>query len=475
MPLTRRIATQVPALALALALMGGMPLAPVSAAFAAGERGTTDALIWTGASSRVARPSLDRRDRAAILAFEQRLGSRADGWLDPGETDALLAVAERARAREGYRVVADPATGATIGLPTAWLAGRRDTAAGSAWRSPDGAIEVETFALDADLDVFERMERARGGANITYVAGRDRWRVVSGYVPGGRTLYARAARTDGGMVGFRVTYETALGQRLDRVAVAMSSDFRAPAFRPRMERDVEGRTDVLAYAPTYAPWDDGIVGPATPSYEVLPPAGPAPRARPVVASLGTEPGGTLDAEPGGSPGAVRGVPRAVRAPEADEERPTALPRTQDVTPRDGRPDGAAGGAAGGAPAERAAVPDRPATPPAPPAPPAPAGPVMLDDDAGADALDPVRGAAVPDDEATEATVPATIVGLITDEGQSCPTLRGADGTLYAMVGEVPNLEPGTLVSVEAVGIDTERCSAGRTVAVGGFTVRASPQ
>ena len=76
-------------------------------------------------------------------------------------------------------------------------------------------------------------------------------------------------------------------------------------------------------------------------------------------------------------------------------------------------------------------------------------------------------------DAAERPVPREITGLVTEEGQSCPTLRGPDGTLYALVGEVPALAPGTIVTVEAVEVDgAGRCSAGRTVAVGAFRVRA---
>ena len=408
-----------------------LPVAPAMA----DDRAVTDALIWAGVSERVARRSLDRGDRAAILAFERLLGTRGDGRLDADEFPALMAVAERARAREGYGIVTDPATGARIGLPRAWLAGRADTPTGSAWSSPDGAIAVETFAMDRGLDAFERAERRRG-VDVTYVAGRERWRVVSGYAPGGRTVYARAVPRAGGTVGFRVTYERALGDRLDRVVVAMSSDFAVPR-RPA--------PDALAYAPLdqRPSIDDGRfdppVLPRAPDYAALPQSGPAPRERPFAAP-------------------VRSVAREVAretAPETARETVREVPRQ---IPRE--------------------VPRE--VPRAPAAPARPAAPLALDDDADALALDPVRGGegaalGAPDDGRAETGVPETITGLITDEGQSCPTLRGPDGTLYALVGEVPSLPPGTLVSVEAVGVDTERCSAGRTVAIGGLEVRSTPR
>ena len=418
-PSTRRAASIKTTVATAL-LAGALAL-PSTSALAESGRTVTDALIWAGASERVARRSVDRRDRRAIRAVERRIGGYEDGWLDRHETRVLMTMAERARAREGYRVVEDPATGVRVGLPTAWLGRRQDRGEGSLWRSPDGAITVETFALRGGLDAFERRERRRNGVDATYVAGEGRWRVVSGYAPGGRTVYARAVPHGGRTVGFRVTYETALRDRLDRVAVAMSSDFRAPTRTHR--------TDALAYAPSDVTRDDRFddrFDAIEPRYAVLPKTGPAPRERPVVASL----------EP------VR--------PALDEVR------------RDVRPDPVPPRVEDRRIVER----ERPV---------APVGPIGLDEDERDLALDPVRGDVVPDDGSGEAPVPTTITGLVTDEGQSCPTLRGPDGTLYALVGEVPQLAPGTLVSVEAVGVDTERCSAGRTVAVGGLQVRSSPQ
>lgn len=385
----------------------------------ADDRAITDALIWVGASERVARRSLDRRDAPAIRSVERRLGTRRDDRLDAGEQRAVLAAARHAREREGYQTIIDPATGARVGLPTAWLGPRRNTGGGSAWVSPDGAIAVQTFGVEG-LDAFERGERARPGVRVTYAAGGGRWRVVSGYEPGGRTFYARAETRGGRTTAFRASYETALGERLDRVVVAMSSDFQPG-----------GTPAALAYAPLTERDDrfDPLMEPAAPRFTVLPEAGPAPRERPVVASLDR----TLD------------VPDT-RAP--------------------------------------AAVPTEPVAPAAPLAPAAPSrgGPLSLDDpalDLDTDlSLDPAReapsGGALDTGEA-ERQVPETITGLVTDEGQSCPTLRAADGTLYALVGEVPALVPGTLVTIEAVGVDTERCSAGRTVAVGGLSVQSSPR
>ena len=398
--------------------------ATASPTMAASDRAITDALIWMGTTSRVARGRIDGRDRTAIRLAERRVGGYPDGRLDPGEVRAIVAVANDAREREGYRVVTDPATGARVGLPSAWLGRRAGTAEGSEWRSPDGAITVETFRRTGSLRGLKGAERARG-VDVVYDAGRGSWRVVSGFAAGGRTVYTRAVERGREVSGFRVTYETALRQRLDRVAVAMSSDFRGFA--------TAGSVDALAYAPSndprgadrFAP--NGVEPDAPPRYAALPVEGPDPRERPAreVASLAPLDGGELD-------------------------EPSVAPRRE---------------------APRRAPPTPPVAAPAEPGP-----PPVVRLDRGEIELAPSRGqdVPIPDTRQGEDAVPSTITGLITDEGQSCATLRGPDGTLYALVGEVPNLAPGTLVTVETIAVNSEACSAGRTVAVGGLTVRTSP-
>lgn len=431
----------------ALVLVAGLGAAPASAA---SDREVTEALIWTGVSSRVARSRLDRRDRVPIRLAEDRIGGYPDGVLDGGERRALLAAARHARAREGYRVVTDSVTGARIGLPTAWL-GRRDaTEQGSSWRSPDGAITVETFRRPGTLAALARAERRRG-TDVTYDVARGNWRVVSGYAGDGRTVYARAAERDGEVSGFRVIYETGLGPRLDRVAVAMSSDFRAfaapseidaLAYAPRDDRrfddgrfdddrfdddrfDDDRRFDDRRFG------DDGFERVERPRYAILPDAGPQPRARPLPEIASLEP-----VRPFVGPLEERAAPPEARP---EPQRPRAdFPRPQPVEPRQTGPIDLFGDE------ETALAPPRPLDRP------------------------------VPDTGEAEGSVPSRITGLVTDEGQSCPTLRGPDGTLYALVGEVPSLSPGTLVTVETVGVDTEACTAGRTVAVGGLQVLQSP-
>ena len=390
-------------LSLALALV----VASASLALAGErERRITDALIWMGETERVARSRIDRSDRAAILRFERGIGGYADGRLDRGERSILFRIAEALREKEGYRIRTDKRTGVRLGLPTAWLGRATGTAEGTRWRSPDGAITIETFRDVRGLSARRARERSRGD-EITYRTGGRNWFVLSGY-RNGNAYYVRAAARGNEVRGYRVEYDPDLRSRLDRVVVAMSSDFSAFAARPSA-----GLENVFAR---------------------LPQTGPAVRNRPVeFASL----------EP------IAPRREAVRR---EELRPAPEPR----------------------PVPRAATPSNDPIPPLGPefGPPAPLieEPEEPPQRAG---LEPLSEAPVPDTgEEVEDAVPNEITGMLTDEGQSCPTLRAANGALYALVGEVPSVEAGTMVTIQAKEIESARCSAGRPVAVSGFRVRS---
>ena len=381
------------------------------------ERAVTEALVWLGVSDRVPRGRLDAADRRAIARAERRLGLYADGFLEPRERRVLLREADRRRAREGYRLLRDPATGARLGVPTAWTAPARAARGGTQWASPDGAIALRSFVSRVPLVEMERRRRALRGTRITYDAkGRDRagrhWVVLSGYRHG-RPFYTRMVQGRGEVRGFRVVFDEALRHRLERVVVAMSADYDPFA------SDALARLPETSRLDETEPFDEATDFAETVREEgrdlVLPERPPLPRFRPErVASLDER----IER---------RDLPR-VGASEFDDSP----------------------------------------IPPLEPAPREPEEGASLDPAARDDEELSVER---PDDDRTESAVPRTITGMLTDEGQSCPTLRAPDGTLYALVGEVPSVRPGTLVTITAVEVGGNRCSAGRPVAVSSFRVR----
>jgi LysM repeat protein len=59
----------------------------------------------------------------------------------------------------------------------------------------------------------------------------------------------------------------------------------------------------------------------------------------------------------------------------------------------------------------------------------------------------------------------TVVGTITREGVECPALRGDDGRLYTLAGEVRGYRPGDRVQVEGRPAEFSTCMQGTTIEV----------
>ena len=68
-------------------------------------------------------------------------------------------------------------------------------------------------------------------------------------------------------------------------------------------------------------------------------------------------------------------------------------------------------------------------------------------------------------EITNTTETLSILGMVTTEGRSCPTLRSADGTLYSLEGAPQTAKPGAVLRIEATTAETSACEVGRAVAV----------
>jgi LysM repeat protein len=59
----------------------------------------------------------------------------------------------------------------------------------------------------------------------------------------------------------------------------------------------------------------------------------------------------------------------------------------------------------------------------------------------------------------------TISGVITGEGVECPAMRGRDGQLYTLTGNVGDLQPGDRVEVRGQRAEVSICMQGTTIEV----------
>ena len=120
----------------------------------------------------------------AIKNFQKRQKPKVTGMLTPAERATLLAAAQEHEQDFGWSVVADPATGIRIGLPTKLVPHARDAARGTRWSSAHGEVQVETFRIkEADLKLaalFEQEKKEPSTRKIESSALHDDNFVISG-------------------------------------------------------------------------------------------------------------------------------------------------------------------------------------------------------------------------------------------------------------------------------------------------------
>ena len=119
------------------------------------------ALLWSGDYTGAVNG--DDPMLTAVKNFQKRNKSKVTGQLDrrPNARE-LLAAAHDHEQEFGWSVVADPATGIRIGLPTKMVPHAREAAHGTRWSSRHGEVQVETFRLaDPDLKLSALFEREK--------------------------------------------------------------------------------------------------------------------------------------------------------------------------------------------------------------------------------------------------------------------------------------------------------------------------
>ena len=70
-----------------------------------------------------------------------------------------------------------------------------------------------------------------------------------------------------------------------------------------------------------------------------------------------------------------------------------------------------------------------------------------------------------DDHQTNPPATIHVTGTLTTEGVECRTLRGSDGKLYTLTGDLKGFKPGDEVCITARPVEVSYCMQGITVAV----------
>ena len=120
------------------------------------------ALLWAGDYT----GSIGGEDPmlTAIKNFQKRSKGKVTGVLTTPERADLVAAARDHEQEFGWSVVADPATGIRIGLPTKLVPHARDAAHGTRWSSAHGEVQVETFRIKTGAQARRAVRAGEEGA-----------------------------------------------------------------------------------------------------------------------------------------------------------------------------------------------------------------------------------------------------------------------------------------------------------------------
>ncbi len=211
------------------------------------------ALLWSGDYT----ASIGGEDPllSAIKNFQKRVRSKVTGVLSPAERTNLLTAAKNHEDEFGWSVVADPATGVRIGLPTKLVSQTRDAARGTRWSSAHGEVQVETFRIkDTDVKLaafFDQQKKEPSTRKVESSALRDDNFYISG-MQGLKIFSVRAYARDGEIRGFTLLFDQMMETIVAPVTSAMVSAFspfpeRTSAFAA-MAKSVEYGTGLVVSA-----------------------------------------------------------------------------------------------------------------------------------------------------------------------------------------------------------------------------------
>lgn len=214
-----------------------------------------EALVWTGDLNGSADGAFGRRTYDAVLAYQRRSRAEPTGVLDERARAGLAQAMRRAQEAAGFKVAADPATGAVIGVPERILPKRgANPRGGSRWQSADEAITLDTRAIPAgETDLAALYERSLAvqtpGRQVTYRLLRPDFFVVAGETPTGK-FYMRYAAGPAGIRGFSVGYGKGVAPDFDRTVVAIANSFQP---FPDASRPAPAAAAAVATAPPLPP------------------------------------------------------------------------------------------------------------------------------------------------------------------------------------------------------------------------------
>jgi hypothetical protein len=187
-----------------------------------------DDLSWTGLYNGTTSGSFGALTFKALQGFQREAKLNDDGVLDPATRKLLAARANQARARVGFKIIADPRSGARIGVPTSLLTKPGTAPSGSRWQSADGRLTLDTRvenAPDTLESLYDKSIKPAANRKVTYKLLRPDFYVATGETATGKFYIRMAKAEDGRLRGFSVGYDKALASQFDRIVIAIANSF----------------------------------------------------------------------------------------------------------------------------------------------------------------------------------------------------------------------------------------------------------
>ncbi|MGP9813272.1 peptidoglycan-binding protein [Rhodopseudomonas sp. NSM] len=184
-------------------------------------------LAWTGDYNGVINGEASDRMVTAIKAFQKNHGGKPTGVLNPQERAQLTAAARNLQGNVGWKLLADPVTGARLGVPAKLAPQQASDATGSRWASSTGTIQIAlTHRKEAGITAAKLadQEKKEPGRKVSYSAVKPDFFVLSG-TQGLKKFYIRGAFKDAEVRILTILYDQATEGTMQPVVIAMSSAF----------------------------------------------------------------------------------------------------------------------------------------------------------------------------------------------------------------------------------------------------------
>jgi hypothetical protein len=183
------------------------------------------ALSWSGDIASAANG--DDPMLAAVKNFQKRSKAKITGTLTADERARLVGAAKEYRQEFGWTIVADPATGARLGVPLKLMPQTRDAARGTRWSSEHGEVTIETFRIkDAGglSALFDSEKKEPASRRVESSALHNDDFSVTG-LQGLKKFLVIAKTRDGEVRGFTLLYDQAMEGIVAPAAAAIANAF----------------------------------------------------------------------------------------------------------------------------------------------------------------------------------------------------------------------------------------------------------